>query len=533
MKHLCFSLLFFLNITIHAQNNGVKLNQKNNNELTAQQHFEANDYPLALKFYKLAIADYSSPNNGPKLIEFNIKIGDIYYAINDYENVLKNYLIALEIAENEQLISELNQIKLNIGNLYLRLAQYDLAFKYLFESKTYYLQNQKTESKNLSFNYQLIGIAYGNNNSLDSAIYNFNQALVHTNEKNNSTFYGGILNNIGAIYSKRDENEKALKHYQKAITTFDYTKEKIGKGVSMSNIAYIYGKQEKYEEAITLYLNSFELFKESNGLIYLRDNYANISEVYEKSGNYKDALKYSNLYLNLSDSITNSEMISDMANLQMQFEIGKKNQELILLEQENKLIETENTLIKVKQFILIAGIIFLILIGLLIFRNLRTSLKNSKLTKTILQKEKQELTSEIKYKKKELEDFAFRIIEKNNLLASLKHDVKNIETKNMDKIRDISLSINSNLNITKDRKEFEMRIDKTQNSFFLKLENKFPALTKNEQRLCSLLLLNLSSKDIASILNISPDGVKKSRYRLRKKLQLDSKQEMSTYLKSL
>ena len=57
-----------------------------------------------------------------------------------------------------------------------------------------------------------------------------------------------------------------------------------------------------------------------------------------------------------------------------------------------------------------------------------------------------------------------------------------------------------------------------------------PNLTNNELKLCAFLRLNLSSKEISSLLNITPESVNKARYRLRKKLSLSSKEDLSTYI---
>ena len=67
----------------------------------------------------------------------------------------------------------------------------------------------------------------------------------------------------------------------------------------------------------------------------------------------------------------------------------------------------------------------------------------------------------------------------------------------------------------------------------MKLNERFPDLTINDKRLCALLAIDLSTKDIAAIINISPESVKKSRYRLRKKLQLETEDGLSEFLKNL
>ena len=81
--------------------------------------------------------------------------------------------------------------------------------------------------------------------------------------------------------------------------------------------------------------------------------------------------------------------------------------------------------------------------------------------------------------------------------------------------------------------KFNANIESLNDSFFLKLNDKYPKLSKNDKRLCALLRLNLSSKEIASIQNISPNSVDVNRYRLRKKLDIDSETDLSEFLNAL
>ncbi len=72
--------------------------------------------------------------------------------------------------------------------------------------------------------------------------------------------------------------------------------------------------------------------------------------------------------------------------------------------------------------------------------------------------------------------------------------------------------------------------DQVHENFLLRLREAFPELTAKDLRLCAFLRLNLSSKEIAPLLNISARGVEISRYRLRKKLQLDHKEHLTDFI---
>jgi DNA-binding CsgD family transcriptional regulator len=79
---------------------------------------------------------------------------------------------------------------------------------------------------------------------------------------------------------------------------------------------------------------------------------------------------------------------------------------------------------------------------------------------------------------------------------------------------------------------FEHLFDQAHENFFKRLKTSFPDLTTSDLRLCAYLRLNLSSKEIAPLLNISVRGVEEKRYRIRKRLGLSSDQGLSDFIVS-
>ena len=94
-------------------------------------------------------------------------------------------------------------------------------------------------------------------------------------------------------------------------------------------------------------------------------------------------------------------------------------------------------------------------------------------------------------------------------------------------------AIRQNLSLKEDLEEFQQKLDNSYDDFFIRLRNKFPTLTRNEERLCAFLRLNLSSKEIATINNTSLKAAEMSRYRLRKKIGLSYNELLPEYLQSI
>ena len=148
------------------------------------------------------------------------------------------------------------------------------------------------------------------------------------------------------------------------------------------------------------------------------------------------------------------------------------------------------------------------------------------------------LEKEIENKEKEQKKIALNIIRKNEILSELKTGIEKLKSKPEGELKhsdlnSLKITIIESLNTDKERKSFDKYIKEINNSFYQNLENKYPDLTENEKKLCSLLRLKLSSKEIASILNITPKSVEVSRYRLRKKMNFKKNDKLSKELRKL
>lgn len=147
-----------------------------------------------------------------------------------------------------------------------------------------------------------------------------------------------------------------------------------------------------------------------------------------------------------------------------------------------------------------------------------------------------DLGKELKFRQSEMVTMAMSIIHKNEFLDNLKKEVVRIKSGVKDhdirvQLNKLSLMITQDLSIDRDREKFQMHINKQNSNFIHRLENEYPSMTDNEKRLASLLRLNLSSKEIASILNISPKSVEMNRYRLRKKLKVEPKVNLTDFIR--
>lgn len=156
----------------------------------------------------------------------------------------------------------------------------------------------------------------------------------------------------------------------------------------------------------------------------------------------------------------------------------------------------------------------------------------------LTQEAKNKLEKEIEIREKEQKKIALSIIKKNEILSNLKAEIERIksnpeESLKFSDLNTLKVLILDNLNLEKERKSLDRYIKDLNNDFFKNLEKNYPGLTGNEKKLCSLLRLKLTSKEIASILNITPKSVEVNRYRLRKKMGIKKEEKLSKIIRKL
>lgn len=153
-----------------------------------------------------------------------------------------------------------------------------------------------------------------------------------------------------------------------------------------------------------------------------------------------------------------------------------------------------------------------------------------------LQNEK--LEAEINFKNSELASSTMHLVKKGELLAKIKdelsHALKNIDNKiAVQEIKKVIKSVSDDDKIDQEWDAFAKHFDKVHSDFVISLKKIYPTLTANEVKLCIYLRMNLSSKEIAQLMNISVRGVEISRYRLRKKIGIPSETNLFDHLMTI
>lgn len=149
----------------------------------------------------------------------------------------------------------------------------------------------------------------------------------------------------------------------------------------------------------------------------------------------------------------------------------------------------------------------------------------------------EKLQSEIDFKNKELASSTMHLLQKNSTLNRLREDIEKIQPQLQSddakkEVRKILNILKDDERLEEDWEKFSYHFDQVHSNFIKRLKKGYPNLTPKDQKLCAYLRMNLTSKEIAPLLNISVRGVEISRYRLRKKLRLEKEENLSEFMMS-
>lgn len=452
-------------------------------------------------------------------------IGEIHRKIGDYEKALFYGLRSKEIAELLDKPYSIANNYNNIGIIFNRMGD-------LENSKKYYLKalelNQELANREyyIGSNYNNIGLIFRKTKQYDSALYCFDEGLKYIKAP-----YGTatIYSNIGAIYYDLKLYDSAQYYHQNALSIQEENGFKEQMSLSMINLGGVMKEMGRYNESIDITLQAFAINEQENNYELLKAAAEVLANTYEIMGDFKNSLFYHRKQKQYNDSVYNENKRKDIVSQQLKFDTLEKEKENELLRQQAELSDAKIG------FQYIIGIV-LVAVLLLSIWVLYLTIKRNKIKQELVNQQLKNQQNELVFKNKELVNFALQIVGKNDFMTEVAKEIDKLSKNGLngdEKVKALSKKLKSNHTINKHQKEFDAHVNNVYESFFTKLEDKYPGLTENEKRLAALLRLKLSSKEISSITSISSKSVDMNRYRLRKKLDLDTEDNLIAVLNQL
>ncbi|MBI9036297.1 MAG: tetratricopeptide repeat protein [Bacteroidales bacterium] len=443
------------------------------------------------------------------------KRGELFLNLGDYDEASKQLLQSLKNYESSNNSGVLYKVYNNIGVMCDRIADFDKALDYYFKAlDVYNEQLSKGEAEgflNLHTLYNNIGNIYFSRSEISIAHEYYQKALELSKSLGDYKNMGVIYNNLGKLYSKQKNYSEAYDYLQRSLKCRQSINDKNGMAISYNFLGDYYIQVEDFGNALAVIQKSLELGKEVGSLPSQMVAYQLFNEVYEQEGEVRKALDAYKLYKQISDSIINEKTIQEITKTRMQLEFDKKE----------KLVKAEQEKQKFKYGLIISILSLGFIISGLFYSLLRNRTKRIYLEKKQLDLEKENLEKDLEIRNKELTTNVMYLVQKNVIVSNITTKMMDLKKRLKPDSRGGFQEIIMELHAVVDKEaweEFEYRFQQVHTGFYTVLQEEFPDLTPGEKKLAAFLLLNMTTKEISSIMGISPNGVDKARYRLRKKM---------------
>lgn len=397
---------------------------------------------------------------------------------------------------------------------------------------------------------------YWSKKDLDSAMIYFHQAYKIAKEKfPEHTLLGSIRDNMADVYIDTGQPEKALPLYQENFELY-------------SNVKNEKSKQFDVPRLVSAGAQLIETQLKLNQIDAARQSFNTLLKIIERPEFKKEVRGSTNLeFLKAEEALYRSqqqfekayaiasrrEVIKDslnalakIADKKWQDELNTISLDRVALNFKIDRIENENKINSQRSklwIVSLSSIIILILLTSLFLRR-RQILINTKNKQRLAEQElevtalkNKQLQSEIESKKRDLSDFAINLTQNQEWAQELADKIasaKRADTADQEQLlAELEQEIQNKITVDGDTKEFFERLDKLSDAFYSELTKRFPNLSKNEIRLCSLIRLKMDSRSIATLQNITLASLNTSRYRLRKKLNLTEEVDLDDFIQNI
>lgn len=470
------------------------------NNLIGRSYALQNNIPQALRYYNTALTIARSQNNPARIAAMAVAIGAIYTQNADWDKANEYLTIAREAFEKAGMPYP-NSLCINMG-------YYHSARKQYIEAIAWYKKAVENEEKkpaptpDLAQLYGNIGGEMIRTAQLDEALSYLYKALAINTAMGNEKSIAFNLSGIGAAYATAYVNRNTLPD-------------------SMQDGSKLLAKAEHY------LLQALQL----NNRLGIQDNKVDIynwlSVVAEKKQDYKNAYLYYVAYERLKDSIAGVDVQKEIAHAEAEFRVQKTTDSL---QYAAALMDREVSVHKLQRNGAIALVLMAGITGVL-FVN-RQKLKHR--SKLMAAENKRALAEEMA--RKQLEDFARSMQEKNKLIEEFTSEIKKYrpatpasatEESYVDTLKQSVLLTDAQWS------EFQVLFDKVHPGYISRVRERFGDITAAEMRFILLTKLGLSSRDMANMLGVTPDAVRVSKYRLLKKIQLPDGTNPEEYFSTL
>ncbi|MCI5058897.1 MAG: tetratricopeptide repeat protein [Flavobacteriales bacterium] len=417
-------------------------------------------------------------------------------------------------------LSTANQITaLNmIGGIQYHMEQFDSA-ENTFNQALNLCNTSETEGFSYTMLTNLAGV-YLNQGRYHEALENNIEVLEYERGIGDTSRLIKGYGNLAEVYLLMGAKEDALKTLDSAL----YFMREFGDSGSImlhyARLGRIYA-EESIETGISYLEKAYNMALQRGDFLNLKVTSDEIRKVLEHNGKFREALKYADLNRRWSDSILNVENQRLINELKIQYETDLKTAENLRLEQALDLEENRSKFYGLSFVLAIIAALF-IYVAFLLIKNRNKVLNHQRIIDAM---HFEKLETEKRQLKENLDQITDAIKYKNSLVETYKSVISEDEKAGQ--------RILSKLNTDDDWSNYLIEFELLHPNFFKTLISSGEGINNTDLRIASLVQLNLNNDEIGALMNITYEGAKKAKTRLKKKLQLERTDDLLTFFNNL
>lgn len=529
-KKIVFVLLLFVQICTAQLQTEILLDsltivesKEKKIELSHQIAFQLKDedWERALHYVDYANELAKKTGSNKQVAKSYSLTAEFYYAKDALDVALNFYLKAFDYYKTQPDLLKKLKIENDLAIVYTRLDKNKIALRHFKNVLQMSLKLQDSLSMTKALN-NLGNILL--KTKTDSSFHYFKRALKISKELHNKKTEAYLYSNLARNYAVQKKQDSAIFCFKKALHIVDAENfaGKINTWVYKVTAIYYFDRNEL--DSTIAYAKKVEAIKDD----YSFDNQEAVKLLYKsylQKQEYQKAAHYFEKYEKVRDSLKIEEKLANATRLMLEQNYSNKE----------KIRQLNESREHFAYFIIGLGLAVLLLISTLLIVRYKNKLNQTQLQNDLMLSKEKEQNVAIELKNRELISKTMMDIQRDEIIEEVLDELKQIKRKVVKKetktaIDDILKQL-GNRDQEKNWKEFQLSFEKVYTSFFQNLHEKHPTLTLREKRLCALLKLNLTTKEIAQISGQSFKTIENSRTRLRKKLNLtNAKTDLSSYL---
>jgi len=458
-------------------------------------------------------------------------LANIYIEKGNFKTALIHALTALKCFEDINHESRKADALKQIGDIESGLENHESSIKYFKEALEIYERFEETFY--MAYTQNSLGISYQNLNDFESAEKYYQLAATNAEKVQDKLGLTNALHNLGDIKRLQNKYSEAKETLLKAKQFAEEENIKLGLVNALNSLSKIDLHYKDYTASLDSNKEAIDISKSLGAMSHLASLYKYRSTILESLNKNNDALEFLKLYQTINDSLFNTKKLQQIEELKAIYESEKKETEINLQKEEIKNLNKDIEIGNLRKGLYAGGMFTFIAVSALLYFGFKQRIKKNKIER---QKQEEIYKQEIAFKKKELATQTLHLVQKNTFIQELKDNLEKIKrSPELFKVefRRIVMLLKKESAEDKDWEVFKSYFSEVHNNFDHKIKEVYPDATEKEMRLASFLRMNLSTKEIASMMNVLPESVLKSKYRLKKKLDLDKDTDLNQFLSNL